>query len=77
VEVLRDQPLEYKGQAAARPSTLERICTSLIDQNEALQQVRGDLEKVRTVATNWEAEVGIVRSDNQELRTWLLEAQAQ
>jgi hypothetical protein len=70
-EVLRDQPLEYEGQAVARPSTLERICTALIDQDEALQQVRGDLKKVRTVATNWEAEVGTVRSDNQELRTWL------
>jgi chromosome segregation ATPase len=35
------------------------------------------MEKVRAVASNWEAEVGTVRSDNQELRTWLQEAQAQ
>jgi chromosome segregation ATPase len=35
------------------------------------------VEKVRTVASNWEAEVRTVRSDNQELRTWLQEAQAQ
>jgi chromosome segregation ATPase len=76
-EALRDQPLEYEGQAAARPSTLERICTALIDRDEALQQVRGDLEKVRMVASNWEAEVGTVRADNRELRTWLQEAQAQ
>jgi hypothetical protein len=40
-EALRDQPLEYEGQAAARPPTLERICTALIDRYEALQQVRG------------------------------------
>jgi chromosome segregation ATPase len=39
--------------------------------------VRGDLEKVRTVAANWEAEVGTVRADNRELYTWLQEAQAQ
>jgi chromosome segregation ATPase len=39
--------------------------------------VRGDLEKVCTVASNWEAEVGTVRADNRELRTWLQEAQAQ
>jgi hypothetical protein len=39
--------------------------------------VRGDLEKMRTVASNWEAEVGTVRADNRELRTWLQEVQAQ
>jgi chromosome segregation ATPase len=69
--------LEHEGQAAARPPTLERICTALIDRDEALQQVRGDLEKMRTVASNWEAEVVTVQSDNQELYTWLREAQAQ
>jgi chromosome segregation ATPase len=39
--------------------------------------VRGDLKKVRTVAANWEAEVGTVRADNRELRTWLQKVQAQ
>jgi hypothetical protein len=72
-EALRDQPLEYEGQAAAHPSTFEQIRTALIDQDEVLQQARGDLEKMRTVATNWEAEVGTVRGDNRELRTWLQE----
>jgi hypothetical protein len=76
-EVLRDQLLELEDQAAAHPSTLERICTSLIDRDEALQQARGELERMRTLATNWEAEVGTVRGDNRELRAWLLEAQAQ
>jgi predicted nucleic acid-binding Zn-ribbon protein len=76
-EALRDQPLECEGQAAAHPSTLERIRTALIDRDEALQQAQGDMEKVRAVASNWEAEVVTVRSDNQELRTWLQEAQAQ
>jgi chromosome segregation ATPase len=76
-EALRDRPMEYEGQDAAHPSTFERICTALIDRDEALQQVRGDLEKMRTVATNWEPEVGTARADNRELRTWLQEAQAQ
>jgi chromosome segregation ATPase len=76
-EALRDQLLEHEGQAAARPPALERICTALIDRDEALQQARGNVEKVRAVASDWEAEVRIVRSDNQELRTWLQEAQAQ
>jgi hypothetical protein len=63
-EDLRDQLLEHKGQAAARPLALEWICTALIDRDEALQQVRGDLEKVRTVASDWEVEVGTVWADN-------------
>jgi chromosome segregation ATPase len=75
-EALRDQLLECERQAAA-PPTLKRICTALIDRDEALQQVRGDKEKMRTLASNWEAEVGTVRADNQELRSWLREAQAQ
>jgi DNA repair exonuclease SbcCD ATPase subunit len=76
-EVLRDQLLEHKGQAAARPPAIERICTALIDRDEALQQARGDLEKARTVGSDWEAEVGTVRAENRELRTWLQEAQSQ
>jgi hypothetical protein len=56
--------LEHEGQAAARPPALERICTALIDQDEVLQQARGEMERVRTVASDWEAEVGTVRSEN-------------
>jgi hypothetical protein len=76
-KALRDQLQECERQVVACPSTLERICTALIDRDEALQQVRGDLEKMCTVASNWEAEVGTIRADNQEVRAWLLEAQAQ
>jgi chromosome segregation ATPase len=76
-EALRDQLLEQEGQATARPSAIERIRTALIGRDEALQQARGDLEKVRTVATDWEAEVSSVRSQNWEVRAWLLEAQSQ
>jgi regulator of replication initiation timing len=69
--------LEHEGQAAARPPALERICIALIDRDETLQQARGDLEKVRTVSSDWETEVGTVRAENREIRTWLQEAQAQ
>jgi hypothetical protein len=75
-EALRDQLQECERQAAARPSTLERICTALIDRDEALRQARGDVERMRTLASNWEAEVGTVRADNQEVHAWLREAQA-
>jgi chromosome segregation ATPase len=37
----------------------------------------GDVERMRTLASNWEAEVGTVRVDNQEVCAWLREAQAQ
>jgi hypothetical protein len=76
-EALRDQLQECERQAAARPSTLERICTALIDRDEALRQARGDVERMRTLASNWEAEVGTVRADNQEVRAWLREVWAQ
>jgi polyhydroxyalkanoate synthesis regulator protein len=75
-EALRDQLQECKRQAAARPSTLERVCTALVDRDEALRQARVDLERMRTLATNWEAEVTTVRTETQEVHAWLLEAQA-
>jgi chromosome segregation ATPase len=76
-EALHDQLQECERQASARPSTLERICTALIDRDEALQRARGDMERTRTLASNWEAELVTVRAADQELRSWLQEAQAQ
>jgi chromosome segregation ATPase len=73
---LRDQLHESARQDPAHPSTLERVCTALIDRDEALRQARADLEKTRTLATNWEAEVAVVRNDNQGLRSSLQGAQA-
>jgi chromosome segregation ATPase len=74
---LRDQLHESARQDPAHPSTLERVCTALIDRDEALQQARADLEKTRTLAANWEAEVAGVHNDNLELRLLLRGAQAQ
>jgi chromosome segregation ATPase len=76
-EALRDQLLELEGQATARPSAIERIRTALIDRDEALQQARRDAERAHTVATDWEAEVTSLRTQNREVRAWLLEAQSQ
>jgi chromosome segregation ATPase len=74
---LRDQLQECERQDAAHPSTLERVCTALIDRDEALRQARADLERTRTLAVNWEAEVVAVRNDNLELHSLLRGAQAQ
>jgi predicted nucleic acid-binding Zn-ribbon protein len=74
---LRDQLHESATQDPARPSSLERVCTDLIDRDEALRQARSDLEKMRTLAANWEAEVAGVRNENWGLRSSLEGAQAQ
>jgi regulator of protease activity HflC (stomatin/prohibitin superfamily) len=74
---LRDQLQECERQDAARPSTLEWVCTALIDRDEALRQARADLERMCTLAANWETEVVAVRNDNLELHSLLRGAQAQ
>jgi hypothetical protein len=75
---LRDELPESTRQDLARRSSLERVCTALIDRDEALWQAlwqaRSNLEKMRTLATNWEAEVASVRNENRGLRS--SEAQA-
>jgi hypothetical protein len=76
-EALRDQLQESEGQAAACPSTLERVRTALIDRDEALRQARADLERMRTLAANWETEVVAVRNNNLELHSLLRGAHAQ
>jgi chromosome segregation ATPase len=72
-----DELPENSGQDAARRSSLERIRAALVDRDEALWQARSDLEKTRTLAANWEAEVANVRREARELRTSLEGAQAQ
>jgi chromosome segregation ATPase len=74
---LHDQLLELEGQATACPSAIEWIRTALIDRDEALQQARGDLERACTVATEWEAKVVSVRTQNREARAALMEALSQ
>jgi chromosome segregation ATPase len=76
-EALHDQLLELEGQPTARPSAIERVRMALIDRDEALQQARGDAERAHAVATDWEAEVISLRTQNREVRAWLLEAQSQ
>jgi hypothetical protein len=66
---LRDQLHESARQDPARPSSLEQVCTALIDRDEALRQARADLERARTLAADWETEVVAVRHDNLELHS--------
>jgi hypothetical protein len=71
-----NRSFKQEGQSTARPSAIERVRTTLIDRDEALQQARGDLERARTVATDWEAEVVSVRTQNRQVRTKLEEARS-
>jgi hypothetical protein len=73
----RDELPESSRQDPARRSSHDRVYAALIDRDEALWQARSDLEKMRTLATNWEAEVASVRSENLGLRSSLEGAQAQ
>jgi chromosome segregation ATPase len=72
-----DELPESSRQDTARHSSLEWIRAALIDRDEALWHARSDLEKMRTLAANWEAEVANVRGEARELRTSLEGAQAQ
>jgi hypothetical protein len=66
-----DQLHESARQDPAHPSSLERVYTALIDRDEALRQARSDLEKMRTLAANWEAEVAGAHNDNRRLHSSL------
>jgi hypothetical protein len=68
-EVLHDHLLELEGRSTGRASTVERVRTALIDRDEALQQAREDLERARSVAADWEAEVVSARAQRRRDRT--------
>jgi chromosome segregation ATPase len=72
-----DELPESSRQDTAHRSSLERVRAALIDRDEALWHARSDLEKTRTLAANWEAEVATVRAETWELRSSLEGAQAQ
>jgi chromosome segregation ATPase len=72
-----DELPESSGQGAPRRSSLERFRAALVDRDEALWNARADLEKTRTLAANWEAEVATARAETRELRSSLEGAQAQ
>jgi chromosome segregation ATPase len=73
---LCDQLLELEGQPTARASAVERVRTAFIVRDEVLQQAREDLERARSVAADWEAEVVSVRAQRQRDRAELKEARS-
>jgi predicted nucleic acid-binding Zn-ribbon protein len=69
--------LELQGQPTPRASAVERVCTALIDRDEALQQAREDLERARSVAADWEKEVVFFWAERRQERAELEEARSQ
>jgi chromosome segregation ATPase len=76
-EALRDQLLELEGQPTVRTSAVERVRSALINRDEALQRVREDLERARSVAADWEREVVSVRAERRRDCAELEEARSQ
>jgi chromosome segregation ATPase len=70
-EALRYHLLELEGQSTKGASTVEKVRTTLIDRDEALQRAREGLVGARTVTTEWEAEVASVRAQLQRDRAAL------
>jgi chromosome segregation ATPase len=75
-EALRDQLLELEVQTAEGASTVEKVRTALVDQDEALQRAREDLARAHTLAAEWETEVASVRAQLQQNRATLEESRA-
>jgi hypothetical protein len=76
VEALRDQLLEQEAQTAEGTSAVEKVQTTLVDRDEALQRARENLARARTLAVEWETEVASVRAQLQQDRATLEEAHA-
>jgi chromosome segregation ATPase len=74
-EALLDSPLEQGAQAAEGASAVVRVQTVLVERDDALRRARKDLEGVHSLASTWEAEVVTARTQLQQGRAALQEAE--
>jgi hypothetical protein len=75
-EALLDQPPEQDAQAAEDVSTVERVKTALVEQDDVLHRAREDLAGARTIAAAWEAEVASAHTQLQQDHAALERARA-
>jgi chromosome segregation ATPase len=73
-EALLDSPPEQGAQVAGGGSAVEKVCTVLVDRDDALRRACEDLENVQTLVSSWEAGVAIARVQLQQGRAALQEA---
>jgi hypothetical protein len=76
LQVVQDAFLDQGAQAAEDASTVERVTTVLMEQDEALRKAREDLAAMRTVAAEWETEVTSTRAQLQQDHATLEGAQS-
>jgi hypothetical protein len=74
-EALLDLPPEQGAQAAEGASTVERVRRVLLEQDDALRRAHEDLEGARSLVSTWEAEVVTARTQLQQGRAALEEAE--
>jgi hypothetical protein len=75
-EALLDQPPEQDVQAMGDASTVERVRTALVEQDDALRRARKDLAGARSVAAVWEVDVASACAQLQRDREALEGARA-
>jgi DNA repair exonuclease SbcCD ATPase subunit len=74
-EALLNLPSEQGTQATGGASAVERVRTTLVEQDDALRWAREDLEGARSVTAAWEAEVVTARAQLQRGRAALEETE--
>jgi hypothetical protein len=74
-EALLDSAPEQGAQAAEGASVVVRVRTVLVERDDALRRAREDLENARSLASTWEAEVATTRTQLQQGRAALREAE--
>jgi hypothetical protein len=61
LQIARDELLKQGAQAVSDASTVERVTSALLEQDEALRKACEDLAAMWTVAAEWEMEVTSTR----------------
>jgi chromosome segregation ATPase len=75
-ETLRDQLLELDARAVEYASAVEKVKTTLMNQDKVLQKAREDLAGARALAAEWETEVATPHAQLQQDRVTLEGARA-
>jgi hypothetical protein len=71
LQIVRDELLKQGPQAVSDASTVERVTSALLEQDEALRKACEDLAAMWTVAAEWEMEVTSTRGQLQQDRATL------
>jgi hypothetical protein len=65
LQIVRDKFLNQGARAVTDASAIDRVTSTLLEQDEALQKVGEDLAVMRAVAAEWETELPSTRAQLQ------------